>query len=131
MADPTNVGGRPVEGRTATLPVTVMNANGSGNSSLPISNAKVFAATSTVVTSDGTALAANATRQAFAIQNLATMPLYVKLGSGASSSSFSFVLKAGTAANDGTGGFFSDSSYIGIVTIAAASGSPRVVVCEL
>lgn len=90
-----------------------------------------FGAASAIVTSDGTALAANPTRSSFCVQNLAATAVYVKLGSGASSTDFSFVLKAGSAANDGTGGFFSDSLYDGIVSIAAASGSPRVVVCEL
>ena len=85
-------------------------------------------ATSAIVTSDGTALAANDNRSGWHIQNLDDAAVYVKLGAGVSASDFSFVLKAGTAANDGNGGSFGDNSYTGIVTIAAATGNPRVVV---
>lgn len=92
---------------------------------------KRAAATSAIVTSDGTALAANASRKGFSIQNVNDAAVYVKLGAGCSSSDFSFVLKAGSAADDGNGGFYSDLLYTGIVTIAAKTGSPRVVVCEL
>ena len=84
-----------------------------------------------IVTSDGTALASNFNRKFWSLQNLDDAAVYVKLGASASSSDFSFVLKAGTASNDGTGGFVSDTAWTGIVSIAAASGSPRVVVCEL
>jgi len=92
---------------------------------------KVGAATSAIISADGTALAANANRKAFSIQNLAAVAVYVKLGAGASNADFSIVLKAGSAANDGTGGSFTDTSYTGIVTISAASGSPRVAVVEV
>jgi hypothetical protein len=86
------------------------------------------AATSALVTSDGTALALNDKRTWFNIQNLDDAAVYVKLGAAASASDFSFVLKAGTAANDGLGGSWFDDSYTGIFTIAAAAGNPRVVV---
>jgi hypothetical protein len=89
---------------------------------------RASSATSALVTTDGTALAANDNRSWFNIQNLDDAAVYVKLGAGATNADFSFVLKAGTAANDGLGGAFFDDSYTGIVTIAAASGSPRVVV---
>jgi hypothetical protein len=92
---------------------------------------KAATATSAIVTADGDALASNANRKAWSIQNLDDAAVYVKFGASASSSDFNVVLKAGAAANDGSGGFFSDSSYTGVVSIAAASGSPRVVVSEL
>jgi hypothetical protein len=89
---------------------------------------RASSAVSALVTSDGTAIAANDNRNWWSIQNLDDAAVYVKMGAAASSSDFSFVLKAGTASNDGLGGAFFDDSYTGIVTIAAASGSPRVVV---
>ena len=89
---------------------------------------RASSATSAVVISDGTALAANDNRSWWNIQNLDDVAVYVKLGAAASSSDFSFVLKAGTASNDGLGGSWFDDTYTGIVTIAAATGSPRVVV---
>jgi hypothetical protein len=90
--------------------------------------AKASSATSAIVAADGTALAASAARKAWSIQNCDDAAVYVKLGASASASDFSFVLKAGTAANDGLGGSWFDDVYTGIVTIAAAAGSPRVVV---
>lgn len=79
-----------------------------------------------IVTSDGTAGTIASGGMAF-IQNLDDAAVYVKLGAGATSSDFSFVLSAGTAANDGLGGSREILNYAGIVTIAAAAGSPRVV----
>lgn len=91
---------------------------------------KLAVATSAIVTSDGVALAANNQRVGFLIQNLDDAAVYVKLGAGASSTDFSCVLQAGTASNDGKGGVLSDRVYTGVVSIAAAAGSPRVVVTE-
>jgi hypothetical protein len=82
--------------------------------------------TDTIVTSDGTAGTIATGGMAF-IQNLDDAAVYVKLGSGASSSNFSFVLSAGSAANDGLGGSREIINYAGIVTIAAAAGSPRLI----
>lgn len=84
------------------------------------------------IASAATALAANPARSAFQIQNLGTNPLFVLLGSGASTSIFHQVLKAGTANDDGLGGSFSMSAgtvYTGIVTIAGTS--PRYTVLEI
>jgi hypothetical protein len=80
----------------------------------------------TLVTSDGTAGTITAGGMAL-IQNLDDAAVYVKLGSGASSSNFSFVLSAGSAANDGLGGSREIINYAGIVTVAAATGSPRLI----
>lgn len=84
------------------------------------------------IASSTTALAANQARVAFMIQNLGQNPLFVRLGSGASSSVFHVVLKAGSANDDGTGGTFAMESgvvYNGIITIAGTS--PRYCVTEL
>lgn len=80
-----------------------------------------------------TALAANSARTGWQIQNLDTAILYVKLGAGASSSSYNFVLKAGTGAADGTAGSFAmmdGNVWRGIVTVASA-GTPSYAVIEL
>lgn len=82
--------------------------------------------------SAATALAANSARTGFQIQNLGTNVLYVKFGTGAASDSYSFVLKAGSGAADGTGGSFAmmdGNVYRGIITIAGTS--PSYVALEL
>lgn len=84
------------------------------------------------IISSATALASNPKRNGFQIQNLGQNALFVLLGTGASTSVFHAVLKAGTANDDGLGGVFSMSTgtvYTGIVTVAGTS--PRYVVTEL
>lgn len=84
------------------------------------------------IASAATAIASNPARGGFQIQNLGQNPLFVRLGSGASTTVFHFVLKAGTANDDGLGGSFSMSTgtvYTGIVTIAGTS--PRYTVLEI
>lgn len=84
------------------------------------------------IASAATALAANSARSAWLIQNLGQNPLYVLLGSGASSTVFHFALKGSTANDDGTGGLHSEAEgivYGGIVTIAGTS--PRYTVLEI
>jgi hypothetical protein len=79
-----------------------------------------------------TALAANANRCAWRIQNLSTNPLFVLLGTGATSSQYHAVLSASVVAADGTGGVWNQSDgivYTGIITIAGTS--PSYVVLEV
>lgn len=57
------------------------------------------------------------------IQNLDDAALAVKLGASASTTSFSFILKAGSAANDGNGGLTYITDYVGPVSVAAMSGT--------
>jgi len=61
------------------------------------------------------------------IQNLDDAALAVKLGASASATSLSFILQAGSAADDGKGGFVRIDDYIGPVSVAAMTGSPRFV----
>lgn len=78
-----------------------------------------------------TALAVNPQRNGWQIQNVGTNPLFILLGSGASTSVFHFVLKAGSGASDGLGGSASQTSgtvYTGIITVAGTS--PSYVVLE-
>lgn len=84
------------------------------------------------IISSATALAANPNRTGWQIQNTGTNPLFVLLGSGASSTVFHTVLKGGTGASDGTGGSISQTNgviYNGIITTAGTS--PLYVVLEL
>lgn len=88
--------------------------------------------TPSILTSAGTALAANQARISWSIQNLGTNPLFVLRGSGASSTVFHTVLKGATAPDDGTGGFIAEESgavYNGIITVGGTS--PRFVVYEM
>ena len=84
-----------------------------------------------ILTAAGTALAANEARMSYKIQNLGQNPLFVKEGSGASTSDFTYVLAKGTANDDGLGGSYDnggESVYTGIVTVAGTS--PRFVAAE-
>lgn len=76
-----------------------------------------------------TALIANNARIAFSIQNQTTNILYVKCGAGASSSDYTWTLKAGTGSADGTGGSVAMEAgvvYNGLITIAGTSPSYSV-----
>lgn len=53
----------------------------------------------------------------------ADAPLAVKLGSGASNASLNFILAAGTAANDGTGGAIRIDNWVGPVSVAKMAGT--------
>lgn len=70
-----------------------------------------------------TIAAANADRTRLVIQNQAAAVLYVKLGSGASTVSYHYILAAATAPANGTGGVLEILGYTGVVTCAAA-GTP-------
>jgi hypothetical protein len=76
------------------------------------------------------ALAANPNRRIWTIQYWGTTPLLVRLGVGASLTAFHFSLKAGGSNDDGTGGFFSDETYKGVVTVIPLSGTARYVCIE-
>jgi hypothetical protein len=80
----------------------------------------------TVGTTDATVFTLAAGEKGF-IQNLDDVALYVKQGASASTSSFSYVLAAGTAADDGKGGAKIIDDWVGAVSVAAASGSPRYI----
>ena len=76
----------------------------------------------TIGTSDATVFTLAAGEVGF-IQNLDDAALAVKLGTGASTTSLSFILKAGSAASDGTGGMTYIEDYVGAVSVAAMSGT--------
>lgn len=72
-----------------------------------------------------TALASNAARAGWMIQNSTTNVLYVLLGAGtASSSNYHYALKACTGANDGLGGQLEQRNgtvYTGLVTVGGTT----------
>lgn len=84
------------------------------------------------IQSTATALAANQARGAWSIQNLGTNALFVLMGTGASTSVFHWVLKAGAGNDDGSGGSIAQEAgtvYTGIITVAGSS--PRYVAAEI
>ena len=70
------------------------------------------------LTATGTVLAANAARKNLFIQNVGTTPLYVALGSDASSTNFAIVLGAGTVRTDGMGAAYESSIWTGLVSVS-------------
>lgn len=91
--------------------------------------------TPAIQTSAGTAIAAvdSGNRRGWAIQNVGTNPLFVRLGTGASTTLFHHVLKGGTGNDDGLGGSI-DKTDGGVVfqgEISVAGTSPRFVVTEI
>lgn len=105
----------------------VPNAQGSFDpaGAQPGGGTQFLTVTPTLVTSDATTVTIGAGQKAF-VQNWDDAAVYVKCGAGASSSSATYLLSAGTAANDGLGGSVMIDDFVGIVSFAAASGSPRV-----
>ena len=87
--------------------------------------------TPAIVTSAGTAIAANPARGGWMIQNVDTDPLFVLFGTGASTTVFHAILKGGSVADDGLGASISQMGgtvYTGIITVAGTT--PRFVVTE-
>lgn len=83
-------------------------------------------------TSGDTIIAANEGRAGFIIQNLGTNPLFIRLGTGATTLLFHEVLKASTGDSDGSGGIFemkSGTIYTGAVSVAGTN--PKLVITEL
>lgn len=84
------------------------------------------------IASAATAIAANANRKAWSIQNLGTNVLFVRLGTGATTSIFHYCIKGGSGNDDGTGGSVSQTDgvvFTGEISIAGTS--PRYVVSEM
>lgn len=79
--------------------------------------------------SNGACLLANADREEFFVQNLATGQLFVKFGPNAASNSFNFVLAGNTYAGGGDGGSLSDLNYTGIVSVSGASNLTPNYIC--
>jgi hypothetical protein len=80
----------------------------------------------TIATADGTVFTLAKGEVGF-IQNLDDAALAVKLGASASTTSLSMILQAGSAADDGKGGFIYITDYTGAVSVAAMSGTARYI----
>lgn len=107
--------------------LAVVNVDGTA-----ISGNDVVTANTPSIQSTATALANNPNRKGWQIQNVGTNPLFILLGTGASTSVFHAVLKGGTGSSDGLGGSMSQTAgtiYTGIITIAGTA--PAYVVMEL
>ena len=77
-----------------------------------------------ILTVAGTVLAQNTARISYKINNLGTNPLFVKEGSGASSTNFDYILAGGTSADDGTGASYDSPSgecHLGVISVAGTS----------
>lgn len=84
------------------------------------------------IRTDAAALANNPGRQGWRIQNLGTNPLFVALGTTASTTVFHYLLAASLVQDDGTGGSAAQlqgAVYYGPITVAGTS--PRYVVMEM
>lgn len=95
------------------------------------SAAGVVEANTPSIASGATALDENPSRRGWQIQNVGTNPLFVLLGTGASTSVFHAVLKGGQADSDGLGGSLAQldqAAYKGVITIAGTA--PKYVVTE-
>jgi len=87
---------------------------------------------SVVITSNGTLFDSNPSRRYWFIQNVGTVPIFVKFGAGASATSFNAIIHGGTSDSDGTGGTASSDnpiSYTGDISVY--STNLKVVAYEL
>ena len=94
--------------------------------------APVSVANTPSIASAATAITSNAARAGWMIQNLGTNALFLRFGTGASTTVFHAVLKGGTANDDGLGASMSQMDgivFTGDITIAGTS--PRYTVLEL
>lgn len=113
----------------------VPNPNAADGAALSINTSggidpRASISTTPVIKSDATALVANSNRRAWHMQNLAAdHPLFVRYGSGGTTSVYDRILLPGSTQDDGYGGSIDDSVYTGIVTVASA-GTPRYICTE-
>lgn len=71
----------------------------------------------------GDAIQTNLSRTDFQIQNQGTNALYIKFGTGCTTVNYDMILTASSVAANGTGGFYSNTGYTGIVSVAGTSPS--------
>lgn len=84
------------------------------------------------ILTDATGIPENTNRGGWAIQNVGTNPIFVRLGGTASSTVFHFVLKGGTGDSDGNGAMVAQTSgtvFTGAISVAGTT--PKYVVMEL
>lgn len=117
-------------GVSASGEIFVKTDSAAGASTVTVEQAQ-YSGTAAFATPTGSTVATTAITIAAGeigfIQNLAAAALYVKYGTGASSTSLSYILKGGDAAADGLGGSAYINDHIGVVTVAPASGTSNYV----
>lgn len=80
---------------------------------------------SAILTSNDTDVFTLAAGERGFIQNLSATPLAIKRGTGAGANSMNHILNACAVADDGTGNFVNITTWIGVVSVHAMSGSAR------
>jgi hypothetical protein len=84
------------------------------------------------ILTDTTGIPENAARAGWSIQNVGTNPLFVRLGAGASSTVYHYVLKGGTGDSDGLGALVAQTTgTVFTGTVSVAGTSPKYVVTEM
>lgn len=86
--------------------------------------------TFTIATADGTVFTLAAGEKGM-IKNLDDAALAYKLGASASTTSLNGILSAGSVADDGKGGSVVIDDFVGVVSVAAMTGSPRFIAYKL
>lgn len=118
---------------SGTMAVTIRAVNSSMASGASGEGSGLASSANTPsIATAATAIAANAARKGWMIQNVGTNPLFVRLGADGSITVFHMILKGGTGDNDGLGASYEQREgviYTGIITIAGTS--PKYVVTEL
>lgn len=79
----------------------------------------------------GTVLNSDTARVYFQIQNVGANPIYLKFGTGASSSDYHEILKAGTAASDGTGGLYKSGTVVYTGAVSVGGTAPTYVAYQI
>lgn len=93
-----------------------------------------LANTPSIVTTTGDVLAANTSRKGWSIQNVGQVPVFIRKGTGVSTTVFHKVIKGGTADSDGLGGTYGEMEgviYAGVVSCTVASGTMKIVIDEV
>jgi hypothetical protein len=97
-----------------------------------ISPANSASTTSSVLITNGTIFESNPSRRYWFIQNVGTVPIFIKFGTGASSTSFNSIIHGGTSDSDGTGGSASSDNPIAYTgDISVYSTNLKIVAYEL
>ena len=87
---------------------------------------------SVILTDNGTIFESNTSRRYWFIQNVGTVPVFIKFGTGASATSFNSIIHGGSSDSDGTGGSASSDnpiSYTGDISVY--STNLKIVAYEL
>ncbi len=119
---------------TGELGVKTISVGGSGSSSTTPSfvEAKQYTASSVpaIATTNATVFTLTAGQKGI-IQNLDDAALAVRYGASCSTTVFNFILRAGSAADDGNGPILVVDDWVGVVSVCAMSGTARYIATVL